>query len=557
MKRLLALSLALVTISLSAQSPEPVDNAAIAKIREEGFKRSQVMETMFWLTDRYGPRLTGSKEFEEAGDWAVKQLQSWGVENVRKERFAFGRGWSLVKFHAQMLEPRVMPIIGLPKAWSTGTKGMFTADVVRPQITNAQDAEQWRGKLRGKIVLTQPAREVRLLEGPVVLRYNDNPKWVEEALSVPPARGGGAGRAGGGGDAGRAGGAAGDAGRGGAGAAAAGGRGAAGAGGRGGAGGGAPAFNVNTFYREEGVLALFDRGSNSDMSAGGSDLSWQTQRVDGGTVFVQSGGSATADPATILPQVTLAVEHYNRMVRLLDHNTPVKVELNIDVATREEDPASPNGFNVIGEIRGTDKADEIVVIGAHFDSWHGATGATDNAAGSAAMMEVLRIFTATGLRPRRTVRIGLWGAEENGLIGSQFYVREHLGTRDAPKPELAKTTAYFNIDNGTGKIRGIWMQGNTAVKPIFEAWTRPLKDLGVDILGPRSVSSTDHTRFDSVGVPAFQFVQERLEYNSRTHHSNMDFYDRVQAEDMKQMATVTAVFVWHAANRESLLPRKQ
>jgi Zn-dependent M28 family amino/carboxypeptidase len=249
------------------------------------------------------------------------------------------------------------------------------------------------------------------------------------------------------------------------------------------------------------------------------------------------------------------VEHYNRMVRLLDHNTPVKVDLEIEVATREE--AQPNGFNVVGEIPGTDKAGEIVVIGAHFDSWHGGTGATDNAAGSAAMMEVLRIFKAGGLRPRRTVRIGLWGAEEGGLLGSQAYVREHLGTREAPKPELDKTTAYFNLDNGTGKIRGIWMQSNTAVKPIFEAWTRPLKDLGVEILGPRSVSQTDHTRFDTVGVPAFQFVQERYEYNSRTHHSNMDVYDRVQVEDMKQIATVAAVFVWHTANRDAMLPRKE
>jgi hypothetical protein len=426
-----------------------------------------------------------------------------------------------------------MPIIGLPKAWTPGTRGLVTADVVRPAITNAQEAEQWRGKLRGKIVLTQPAREVRMLDGPIVLRYGDNPKWLEEALSMPPPRGGGAGR----------GGAAG----------ATGGRGAGAGGGRGGAAAGT-AFNVNQFYREEGVVALFDRGSNSDMSAGGSDLSWQTQRVDGGTIFVSSGGSATADPATLLPQVTLAVEHYNRMVRLLDHNMPVTVELNIEVATREE--TQPGGFNIVGEIPGTDKPDEIVLIGAHFDSWHGGTGATDNATGSAAMMEVLRIFKTTGLRPRRTVRIGLWGAEENGLIGSQAYVREHLGTREAPRPELAKTSAYFNLDNGTGKIRGIWMQSNPAVKPVFEAWIRPLKDLGVEILGPRSVSQTDHTRFDAVGVPAFQFVQERYEYNSRTHHSNMDVYDRVQAEDLKQIATVAAVFVWHAASRESLLPRK-
>jgi hypothetical protein len=496
MKRttILLLSILAVVAGAAAQAPEPVDNAAIAKIRDEGLNRSQVMETMFWLTDRYGPRLTGSKEFEEAGDWAG-----------------------------------VMPIIGLPKSWTPGTNGQHVADVVRPIITNAEEAEQWKGKLRGKIVLTQPAREVRMLEGPIVLRCPAG------AAGAP----GGTGAAGAAGAGGR------------------GGRGGAGGGrGGGGAAGGTAPFNVNAFYREEGVLALFDRGSNSDMSAGGSDLSWQTQRTDGGTVFVSSGGSAAADPTTILPQVTLAVEHYNRMIRLLEHNTPVKVELNIEVATRPETEAQANGFNVVGEIPGTDKKDEIVLIGAHFDSWHGGTGATDNAAGSAAMMEVLRIFKTAKLQPRRTVRIGLWGAEENGLIGSQAYVREHLGTRDAPKPELAKTTAYFNLDNGTGKIRGIWMQSNPAVKPVFEAWVRPLKDLGVEILGPRSVTSTDHTRFDAVGVPAFQFVQERYEYNSRTHHSNMDVYDRVQAEDMKQIATVAAVFAWHAANRDSLLPRK-
>jgi hypothetical protein len=529
MKRAATLATLVLTSSLLvlAQTGEPVDAAAIAKIRDEGLNRSQVMETMFWLTDRYGPRLTGSPEFEEAGDWVVKQLQAWGVSNVRKERFPFGRGWSLVKFHASMLEPRAQPIIGVPKAWTPGTSGTVVADVVRVQIANEADAAKYRGQLRGKIVLTQPAREVRMLDGDIVLRYTDDPKWLEEALSVPPPRGGGAGRGG--------------AGRGG--------------GGRGGRGG-APAFNVNDFYRSEGVVALFDRGSNNDMSAGGSDLSWQTQRVDGGTIFVQSGGSATGNPQTTLPQVTLAVEHYNRMVRLLEHNTPVKVELNIETRFREEAAGEPTGFNIVGEIPGTDKKDEVVLIGAHFDSWHGGTGATDNAAGSAAMMEVLRIFKAAGLQPRRTVRIGLWGAEENGLIGSQAYVREHLGTAAEPKPELAKLSAYFNIDNGTGKIRGIWMQSNTQVKPIFEAWVRPLKDLGVEILGPRSVTSTDHTRFDAVGVPAFQFVQERYEYNSRTHHSNMDVYDRVQVEDMKQMATVAAVFAWQAANRDGMLPRK-
>jgi carboxypeptidase Q len=274
------------------------------------------------------------------------------------------------------------------------------------------------------------------------------------------------------------------------------------------------------------------------------------QRTDGGTVLLQEFVIAAPE----IPQVTLAVEHYNRMARLLEHNVPVKVEL--DLATKFTEETEPRSFNIVGEIPGTDKADEVVILGAHFDSFQGATGATDNASGSAAMMEVLRILKATGLTPRRTIRIGLWAAEEMNLLGSRTYVTEHFGTLASPKPELAKVAAYFNLDNGTGKIRGVWMQGNTAVKPIFEAWSLPLKDLGVEILSPRGNTTTDHASFDAVGVPAFQFVQERYEYNSRTHHTNMDFFDRIQPEDMKQIATVAAIFAWHAATRDEMLPRK-
>ena len=520
---------------VGAQSTEKVDTATFAKIRDEGLNRSQVMETMFWLTDRYGPRLTGSPGFEQAGDWAVQQLQKWGVQNVHKERWQFGRGWQLQKFHATMVEPQVMPIIGAPKAWTRGTNGTFTADVVRVTIANEADAAKYKGQLRGKIVLTQPARDVHMLDqgDGTVLRYTDKDgKWLKEALETPPPRAGGAGRGG---------------------AAAGGGAAGAGGGGRGGRGG-AGGFNVNQFYKDEGVLALFDRGANGDMAAGGSDLTWQQQHVDGGTFAVQSGGSAMDAPDANLPQVTLAVEHYNRMARLVEHSVPVKVELNVETKFTEE--TQPSGFNIVCDIPGSDLADQIVLIGAHFDSWQGATGATDNAAGSAAMMEVMRIIKTLGLKPRRTVRIGLWGGEEGGLRGSRNYATEHLGTREAPKPELAKLAAYFNLDNGTGMIRGIWMQSNTAVAPIFAAWSAPLKDLGVEILGPRSVSQTDHTSFDSLGVPAFQFVQERYEYNARTHHTNMDFLDRVQPNDMKQIATVAACFAWQAANRDQMLPRK-
>lgn len=531
MKPLAALLLGLSFLgsgAFLAQTVEPVDEAAIARIRDEGFNRSQVMETAFWLSDRYGPRLNGSPEHEEAGDWIIDRLRSWGIENVRKERFESGRGWSLVNFHATMIEPRVMPIIGMPRAWTPGTEGVVRAEVIRPVIGGPADAEPYRGKLRGRVVLTQPVREVRMLEfgDGFVARYDDQDgRWRKEAMTpeapmipldppeaireVPPAAAP------------------------------------------------PPPFNVMQFYRNEGVVALLDYGSASDMATGGSNLSWRHQRPDGGTVFVQAGASSYADPDSGLPRVTVAVEHYNRMARLVDHGVPVRIELNVDVRFREESPEQPNGFNVIGEIPGTDKADEVVLIGAHLDSWHGATGATDNASGVSAMMEVLRIFKATGLRPRRTVRIGLWGNEESGLLGSGAYAARHLGTAAEPTAELAKMAAYFNLDNGTGPIRGVWMQGNGAVAPIFQAWARPFADLGVDLLSPRGVTSTDHVTFDRLGIPAFQFVQERYEYTSRTHHSNMDFYDRLQPGDLARTAVIAAGFVWQAANRDALLPRAE
>jgi carboxypeptidase Q len=501
-----------------AGRPQAVDTAAIAKIRDEALNRSQAMDALFWLADRYGPRLNASPEFEEAGDWAVRQLRKWGVTDAHKERWSFGRGWSLTGFHATMTAPRVMPIIGYPKAWSSGTAGTVTADVVRVDIASEADAAKYHGTLRGRIVLTQPAREVHMLDrgDGTVLHYADQDgKWAKELFEPPPpapARGGGRGR-----------------------------------GGRGGA-----RFNVNQFLKDEGVVAVFDRGSNSDLSSGGSGLSWQQQHLDGGTIFVQG---VNPRDGSVLPSVTLAVEHYNRMVRLLEHNVPVTVELNVGVRWTDE-PAGGGGFNVVGDIPGTDLADQIVMIGAHFDSWHAATGATDNGTGDVAMMEAMRIIRALGLEPRRTIRIGLWGGEEEGELGSRAYAREHLGTAQAPKPELAKTVAYFNLDNGTGRIRGVWMQGNPTVEPVFRRWAAPLADLGVNLFSPRPVSQTDHTTFDALGIPAFQFVQERLEYNSRTHHSNMDVYDRVQPDDLKEQATVAAVFAWLAATEDEPLPKK-
>jgi hypothetical protein len=525
----LALVISVGVSGLFAQAPEKLDYAAIAQIRDEGLSRSQVMDHISWLSDVYGPRLTGGPQILQASDWAIKKFNEWGLANPHRETWEFGRGWTLVRFSAHMIEPQIQPLIGYPGSWTPGTNGPVTADVVRVQIDSEADFEQYRGKLAGKIVLTQPERAVPMLEGPVVHRMTEKDMQEASVTPIPAARGGGAGAA-------------------------------AGRGGRGGRGGGASlAQRIQQFYKAERVAALFNRGGDNVMSSIGSGLSAQQQRADGGTIFPSGGGgSRTTDPATLVPSVTLAVEHYNRMVRILAKGVPVKVELNIEARFHEE--TTPNGFNLVAEIPGTDPVlkDEVVILGAHFDSVAAATGATDNATGSAAMMEAMRILMAVGVKPRRTIRIALWGGEEEGLLGSRAYVRQHYAdvATMALKPDHANVAAYFNSDNGTGKVRGIWLQSNLAVRPIFEQWIAPLRDLGVDTLGPRSVGSTDHASFDNAGLPGFQFMVDRLEYNSRTHHSNMDFYDRVQRDDMVQQATVIAVFAYNAAMRDEKLPRK-
>jgi hypothetical protein len=501
--------------------PEKLDYAALQRIKEEGLQRSQAMDHISWIADVYGPRLTGGPGIRQAADWTKKKFGEWSLANIHEESWAFGKGWQLVRFYAHMIEPQIMPIIGLPKSWTPGTNGTVQAEVVLAPITTAADFEKYKGKLQGKIVLTQPARAVRLLDGRIVLRMEDDDIAEAKTTPVPPARAGG------------------------------------------GPGGFQQGQNfaqrVADFYQSEGAIALIDRGPDGDLSAGGSDLSWQAQRVDGGTIFVGTGGARDENAGKGLPSVVIAVEHYNRMVRILERNIPVKMELHVETKFLDE-PAGKGGFNIIAEIPGTDPKlkDEVVILGAHFDSHHGATGATDNATGSVAMIEAMRILKASGVKPRRTIRVALWGGEEEGLMGSRAYVKEHYGDPATmqTKPEWDKVAAYFNLDNGTGRIRGVWYQGNLGVRPIFEQWIEPLKDLGVEILGPRAVGSTDHASFEALGLPGFQFIQERLEYNSRTHHSNMDFVDRVQRDDLIQQATVSAAFAYMAAMRNEKLPRK-
>ncbi len=294
------------------------------------------------------------------------------------------------------------------------------------------------------------------------------------------------------------------------------------------------------FFKDEGVVALLD-----------------ASRGDGGTVFVQAPTGVSRDPKEPLqlPQVTLAVEHYGRIARTLQKKIPVTLQLDIQNRFFDDDESA---FNIVGEIHGGDKADEVVMLGAHFDSWASGTGATDNAAGSAVMMEAMRILRASGVKLRRTVRLGLWSGEEEGLLGSKEYVKAHLGDPATMRlgPDHAKFAAYFNVDNGTGQIRGVYLQGNEAVAPIFRAWMEPFRNMGMTTLTIRNTGGTDHLSFDAVGLPGFQFVQDEIEYDSRTHHSSMDVYERIQPQDMMRNAVIVASFAYDAANRNEKLPRK-
>ena len=513
-----AAGLALVPVSAQQAPAERLDYDAIYKIKDEGFQRSKVMEILSWLTDVYGPRLTNSPGFRNAGDWAVMEMTSWGLANVKLEAFPFGRGWSNDRFSMTATTPGgTFPVIGMSLAWTPGTNGAVSGDAVFAPIATDDDLAQFKGKLQGKIVFTQALRDVPALWTPPASRYTD--KELDEIgreTDAAPRSGRFGGRAGGPGR-----------------------QGGANAAGR----GGAPTFaqRLAQFFKDEGVVATVTTGS----------------RGDGGTLFVQGAAAANrqpnADPG--LPAIVVAVEHYGRIVRTLQKNMPVKVDLDVKNTFHDGDTAS---FNVVGEIAGADKADEVVMLGAHFDSWHGATGATDNAAGSAVMMEAMRILKQSGLKLRRTVRIGLWGGEEQGLIGSREYVTAHFANAAdmVLKPAHAKFAGYFNVDNGTGAIRGVYLQGNEAVGPIFEAWMKPFQNLGMTALTIRDTGGTDHQSFDRVGLPGFQFIQDDVEYETRTHHSNMDGYERIQEEDMRKNAVIVAAFAYQAANREEKLPRK-
>ena len=498
-----ALILALAVAQPWAQGAgEPVDYDAIYRIKDEGFERSQVMETLGYLTDIHGPRLTNSPNFVKAAEWAMARLAGWGVANVRREAWGpFGRGWSNEKFTANVVSPQPFPLIAFTKAWAPGTNGVVTGEATLAIVQRDEDFTAFAGRLRGKIVLAVSPPAVEPLFAPTARRFTD-----EDLAGMETQRVGAAGR-----------------------------------GGRNVAVLQAFARRRMEFFAKEGVLAVLEPG---------------TGRNDHGAILV-GGPRELRDPkaAPQPPQIVVASEHYGRIARTLDRKIPVTIELHVQ--NRYHD-ASLDTFNIVGELPGTDKADEVVMLGAHFDSWHAGTGATDNAAGSAATMEAMRILKAARVTMRRTVRLALWSGEEQGLLGARAYAKQQFADPDTMRllPGHTSLSAYFNMDNGTGAIRGVYLQGNEAVRPIFGAWMAPFRSLGMTTLTIRSTGSTDHVAFDEVGLPGFQFIQDPVEYNSHSHHTNMDLYERIQPEDMMKNAVIIASFVYHAANRDERLPRK-
>ncbi|HEY2962188.1 MAG TPA: M20/M25/M40 family metallo-hydrolase [Pyrinomonadaceae bacterium] len=547
----------------ATQTPTPDPNDPIVRIKDEGMNRSQVMQTLSYLSDVIGPRLTASPGMKRSNDWTRDQLTKWGLQNAHLEAWGpFGRGWSLKRFSAQVSDPTPFPVIAYPKAWSPALANPLTADVVYVDARSDADLEKFKGKLKGKIVLTSPMRDVAAHFDPLGTRLTERDLLILADAPEPrqnPRRGNAANAA---------------------------------------------AFRTAQlfanarmrFFDQEGAAVLID-----------------PSRGDGGTIFVQSASvvppapdptaTAPARPTPpydksapkVIPQLVVAIEHYNRIARMLQAGEPVKMTVDLAVAWQDADPM---GYNTVAEIPGTDLKDEIVMLGGHMDSWHAGTGATDNAAGVAVAMEAVRIIQALGLKPRRTIRIALWTGEEEGLLGSRAYVAEHFGSmqtpaisavpstsggannttgnamgggagngdgnRAAPQPapvlvkkaEYERLSGYFNLDNGTGKIRGVYLQGNEGALPLFRQWLQQLRDTGAATLSIANTGGTDHLSFDDIGLPGFQFIQDEIEYDTRTHHSNQDVFDRIQGDDMKQAATVMAAFVYQTAMRDEKLPRK-
>ena len=518
---------------------EPVDLSIVNRIRTEAFDNSKVMDHLAYMTDMYGPRLTGSPEFKQAADWALKRLQDYGLANGHLEKWGpFGRSWTLERFSVEMLEPRYSLLSAWPLAWTQSTNGPVTGEPVlaplprsfgkKAEADLAAYKQKYKGKLHGKIVLLSPPAD-DVLKGearPDLTRYStaelaklaEAPEPVAKVsadvgdLAIPedpelrskffvslPA------------DVAE------------------------------------KFFERNQALRNQRNAFLIEEGAIGVLTA--------DDRAQHALTFSESAGAFKAKDALAPPTFVLTAEHYNRISRLIQKKAAIRLQLNLQAKSSDTDV---DAYNVVAEIPGGRKKDEIVMVGAHFDSWHSGTGATDNASGSAVMMEVIRILKTLNLQMDRTVRIALWSGEEEGLLGSKAYVKEHFADPVTMKTttQHANLAGYFNLDNGSGKIRGVYLQGNDAMRPLFEQWLKPFEDVGVSTVSIRNTGGTDHLSFDAVGLPGFQFIQDPLDYMTVTHHSNMDVFDHAIAADLMQASAVIASCVYQAAVRPDKLPRK-
>jgi carboxypeptidase Q len=520
-----AMSLLFVSSAIAQQDGDKVDLGALTQIKSEAFQHSQVMENLFYISEVYGPRITNSPNHRAAAEWAMQQLKAWGLQNVHLEKWGpFGDGWQIKKYYGALEAPAYAALIGFPLAWTPGTNGPITAEAVLAPLHSEADFAKYKGKLKGKIVLIFDPRELAMHTEAEAHRLTD--AEIEERTKTPdPSHMGFGPRP-----------------------------------------GAAPApqpgeftpmtlttaaptgrilrNKVNAFLKEEGVAVALTPGYNGD----------------GGTIFGTYGGSQDPKDPVGPPMAAITPEQYNRICRLLQHGITPKLTFDIETEYQKDDEM---GFNVVGEIPGTTKADEVVMVGGHFDSWQGGTGATDNGTGSAVAMEAVRVLATLHKPMARTVRVALWGGEEEGLYGSLAYVQQHFAPRDTMKktPEYDNLDVYFNDDSGSGKFRAVSALGNAQLAAIFQSWIAPVKDLGIEAVvgltaGPTiAPGGTDSTSFSYIGLDGIGFMQDPLEYGTRTHHSNMDLYDRVQKGDVMQGALIEAWFAYNAATRADMLPR--
>jgi carboxypeptidase Q len=529
---------ATLALAVPVAAQETIDGPTLERIKAEETDHSQVMDIMSWLSDVYGPRLTWSPNVDRAAQWAMDQMKSWGLANVHTEPWTDppGIGWENEEFSFMAISPVPFIVQAVPRAWSPGTKGTVRGPAMRVDAGCGDELMQnYSGKLKGAFVLPTPPLDRPVADFDAQARRYTADELAEMAAASPQ-EGGGRGRFG-----------------------------------RGGTPPRRSAVCQAQFERDSASAAaegrrFFSRGgvSMNDTTL----LRWMEKqgvaavllgdtRHTGGDIGTDNGSPRMANPPQV-PMVHVSQESYGRIARMLEKNVPVQLELNMQNTFF---PKKTSSFNIIGEIPGTDPAlkDQVVMIGGHFDSWHAGDGATDNGAGSGTMLEAIRLLSTLHLQPRRTIRIALWTGEEQGLLGSRAYVRQHFGYADASgfhaTAEQGKLAAYFNVDNGSGKIRGVYLQGMGAERPIFDAWMEPFRSMGMNTLTIRNTGGTDHLSFVAAGLPGFQFIQDPLDYGAVTHHTNEDVYERLQPDDMKFNAMVVASFAWLAAERDRMLPR--